>query len=342
LGGSKPTNYFQFVVLCLDRATGNTLWQQVVREELPHEGHHGDHGYASGSPTTDGEFLYASFGSRGVYCLTLDGQVRWERDFGDMRTRNGFGEGTSPTLVGDTLIVNWDHEAEDFIAALDAKTGETKWQVERDEPTGWSTPLAIPHDGKTQIVVNGTNRARGYDLASGELLWECGGQTTNAIPSPVTADGVVYCVSGFRGSAAVAISLDSRGDLTETDNQVWTHSGGTPYVPSPLLYGDLLYLNKSNDAILTVLNAKTGEVVIEKERLPGLKGIYASPVGAAGRVYYIGRNGAAVVLKHGTAFEVLAENTLDDPIDASPAIVGKELYLRGKEHLYCIAEPQAQ
>ncbi len=340
-GIQKPTNIHEFVVLCLDRSSGDVIWQQVAREAVPHEGHHRDHGFASGSPTTDGEFVYASFGSHGIYCYSVDGELQWERDLGDMRTRNSFGEGASPTLVGDTLIVNWDHEEEDFIAALDAKTGEIKWQVDRDEPTGWSTPLAIPFQGRTQVVVNGTNRVRAYDLGNGELLWECGGQTTNAIPSPVTADGLVFCMSGFRGSAAFAIPLDASGDLTETEGYLWRHTGGTPYVPSPLLYDDLLYFNKSNGAILNILNAKTGEFVLENQRLPGLRGIYASPVGAAGRIYIVGRDGKAVVLRQGAEFEVLAENELDDPIDASPAVVGRELYLRGKEHLYCIAETEA-
>jgi len=337
-GSTQPTNIHEFVVLCLDRSTGDVLWQHTAREELPHEGHHRDHGFASGSPTTDGQLLYASFGSRGIFCYTLDGEPRWDRDLGDMRTRNGFGEGASPTLIGDKLIVNWDHEGEDFVAALDANTGETRWQVDRDEPTGWSTPLAVEYDGKTQVVVNGTNRVKAYDLESGEVLWECGGQTVNAIPSPVTANGLVFCMSGFRGSAAFAIPAGSSGDLTETEEYLWRHSGGTPYVPSPLLSGDLLYFTKGNAAVLNVLDARTGEYVIENQRLPGMRGVYASPVSASGRVYIVGRDGKAVVLREGAEFEVLAENELDDPIDASPAIVGKEMYLRGNKHLYCIAE----
>lgn len=341
-GIEKPTNVHEFVILCLDRATGDIVWQKTAREEVPHEGHHRDHGFASGSPTTDGKFVYASFGSHGIYCYTTDGEFQWERDLGDMRTRNSFGEGTSPTLIGNTLIVNWDHEGEDFIAALDAQTGTTNWQVDRDEPTGWSTPLAVPYDGGTQVVVNGTNRVRSYDVATGEVLWECGGQTTNAIPSPVAAGGLIFCMSGFRGSAAFAIPLNSTGDLTETEKYQWRHSGGTPYVPSPLLYDDLLYFNKGNAGILNVMNPETGELVIENERLPGMRSIYASPVAAAGRVYIVGRDGKAVVLRHGTEFEVLAENELEDPIDASPALVGNELFLRGKEHLYCIAEQAAE
>ena len=147
---------FQYIVLCLDRNSGETLWQRVATEEVPHEGHHRDHGYASGSPTTDGRLLYASFGSRGIFCYDLDGNFKWKRDLGHMRTRNAFGEGTSPVLHGDTLIVQWDQEDDSFIVALDAETGETRWKTPRNESTSWSTPIVVEHDGKLQVVANGT------------------------------------------------------------------------------------------------------------------------------------------------------------------------------------------
>lgn len=334
---AKPSNIHQFVVMCLDRKSGETIWQKVAREELPHEGHHKDHGYASASPTTDGKHLYVSFGSRGIYCYDLEGNNLWEQDLGDMKTRNGFGEGASPTVAGDRLIVVWDHEADSFVTALDTATGQPVWKQNREEPTCWSTPLVVEHDGKEQVVINATNRTRSYDLKTGDLIWECGGQTTNAIPSPVTADGVVYCMSGFRGSAALAIPLSASGNVTDTDAVKWKLSDGTPYCPSPLLYDDLLYFNKSNNGILTVVNAKSGAVLIENQRLDGVRNVYASPVGAAGRVYFIGRDGSAVVLEHGPEYKVLATNKLDEGIDASPALVGKEMFLRGKDSLYCIA-----
>src|SRR5262249_5002611 len=160
-------------------------WRQVAAEVVPHEGLQPTHSYAAASPTTDGRRLYASFGSRGVYCYDLDGKLRWKRDLGRMRTRYAWGEGTSPVLHGDTVVVTWDQEGGSFITALDARTGETRWKVARDEPTSWATPLVVRHKGRTQVVVNGTNRVRSYDLATGEVLWQCGGQTVNAIPSPV-------------------------------------------------------------------------------------------------------------------------------------------------------------
>lgn len=336
-GRSRPPTQTAFVVLCLDRATGDVRWQKTAANLLPHEGYRpGDNSFASGSPVTDGEHLYVSFGSYGIFCYDLQGNMVWKQDLGDMRTRNGFGEGTSPALHGDRLVINWDHEDQSFIATLDARTGDVVWKKDRDERTSWATPLIVEHDGRTQVITNGSTRVRSYDLADGELIWECGGQVSNVIPSPVLADGVVYCTSGYRGNALYAIPIDGTGDLTGTDKPLWNLNRGTPYVPSPLLYGDLLYLNHSNQPIAACINAKTGEVLATK-RLPGLNQVYASPVGAADRVYYVGRNGTTVVLPHGTDLTEIAVNELDDDIDASPAIVGNEMFLRGKEHLYCIA-----
>lgn len=339
--GGRPggdTRAYEFVVLALDRRNGRTLWQQVAREEVPHEGHHRDHGYASASPTTDGRYLYASFGSRGVYCYDLDGQLQWEQHLGQMQTRNSFGEGASPAIYGDALIVPWDHEGPSFLAVLDARTGAVRWKVERDESTQWATPLVIEHEGRVQVITNGTNRVRSYDLASGELVWECGGQTASAIPSPVAREGVVYCMSGFRGKAIYAIPLSASGDVTHGDAILWRSDRGTPYVPSPLLYGDLLYYFDGNRAVLSVVDAPTGNVLVDRQRVPRMENVYASPVGAADRVYLVGRDGTTVVLARGGELEVLATNALDDPIDASPAAVGHELFLRGEKYLYCLSE----
>lgn len=337
-GGGQPANIHEFVVLAIDRDSGKVRWQHVARAEVPHEGHHQTGSFAAASPTTDGQYLYASFGSRGVYCYDLEGNLRWERDLGDMRTRNGFGEGISPVIHGDSLVINWDHEGQSHLFVLDARTGETRWQVDRDEVTQWATPLVIEHGGRTQVVTSATNRVRSYDLATGDLLWECGGQTLSVIPSPVVKDGVVICMSGFRGTAARAIPLDSQGDVTDSDKLVWSHNRGTPYVPSPLLYGDELYFTESNRAVLSCLDVNTGEALIDRQRMPGVSNFYASPIGAADRVYFVSREGTALVLKHSRELEVLATNPLEDTIDASPAAVGKQLFLRGEQFLYCIEE----
>lgn len=339
-GGAPPTEVFQFAVLCLDRSNGQVLWQKVAREELPHEGKHANDGsFASPSPVTDGQHLYAWFGSRGLYCYDFDGNLKWSQDLGDMRIALSFGEGSSPALYRDRLIVQWDHEGESFVAALDKTTGNTLWKQPRQERTSWSTPLVLEHEGKTQVITAATGKIRSYDFATGSVIWECAGLTQNVIPSPVAGHGMVYLMSGFRGNALLAIRLGRTGDLTGTDAIVWKHDRATPYVPSPLLYTDKLYFFSSNNGILSSFNALTGKPNFVEQRLEGLSGVYASPAGAAERVYIIGRNGAAMVLKASDTFEIIASNKLEDRFEASPALVGKEIFLRGREHLYCIAEP---
>jgi outer membrane protein assembly factor BamB len=335
----KPGGPHQFVLLCLDRRTGQTLWKQVARETVPHEGHHGDHGFASYSPVTDGRLILSWFGSRGLHCYDLQGRKKWEKDLGRMQTRNSFGEGSSPALAGQTVVVNWDHEGDDFVAAFDKESGRELWRQPRDENSSWATPLVVAHGGQTQVVVSATSKVRSYDLATGKLIWECGGMTQNVIPSPVAGHGMVYPISGFRGSALLAIRLGRTGDLTDTDAIAWRVNRSTPYVPSPLLYENRLYFLGGNNGLLSCVDARTGKGLIDAVRLEALQGVYASPVGAAGRVYLAGRNGAVVVIKDSDALEVLATNRLDDKFDASPAATGKDLFLRGREFLYCLSAP---
>jgi outer membrane protein assembly factor BamB len=333
-----PENYYQFVVICLDRANGHEVWRQTATEAVPGEGHHTTNTYASGSPTTDGQRLYVSFGSRGLYCYDLDGKLLWTRDLGQMRTRMGWGEAVTPVVHEDTLIVNWDHEDESFIVALDAVHGNIRWKVDRDEATTWNTPLIVTHEDRTQVIVNGKNRVRSYDLDGGEVIWQCGGQTVNPIPSPVAVDDIVYCVSGYRGAAAYAIPLSARGDITDSETVIWSYHDSTPYVPSPLVYGEQIYFTRSNNGILTSLNRMDGTLVFGPVRLPGIENIYASPAAAAGRIYFVGRDGTTLVLAHGQELEVLSTNRLDDPVDASPVLVDNQLFLRSANHLYCIQD----
>jgi len=331
-----PSTLFQFQVLCLDRSTGKTLWTRTAAEAVPHEGHHPSHGYASASPATDGKLLIAFFGSRGIFAYDLDGALKWSRDLGDMKIKVGFGEGISPVLHGGLVIVNWDHEGDSFIVALDAATGAEKWRQARDEKTTWSTPYLVEHAGRTQAVVNGTKRTRSYDAASGALIWECGGQGLNAIAMPVSRDGLVYCMTGYKGFQLYAIRLDSKGDVTDGSGVAWKRTDCAPYVASPLLMDNLLYYTKERQGILACSDAATGDVKFGATRLDGIDTIYASLAGAAGKVYVVGREGTTLVLKHGPAFEVLSSNKLDEGVDASPVLVGKELYLRGSRSLYRI------
>jgi outer membrane protein assembly factor BamB len=330
-----PTTYHRWLVLCLDRKTGKVVWQRTAAEAVPHEGHHQTHSFAASSPTTDGKRLYVSFGSQGVFCYDLDGKPLWERHLGRMETRVGWGEGTSPALHKGTLYHTWDHENGSFLVALDAATGKTVWKKDRDEVTTWATPLVVEHQGKTQLVVPATKKTRGYDAATGEVLWECAGLTVNCIPSPVARDGVVYCMTGYRGFAGLAIPLGGRGDVT--GKVLWKLGRGTPYVSSPLLAGGRLYFVEALQPLLTCVNAKDGKVLF-RERLPGMDQVYCSPVAAAGRVYLADRRGTTVVLAQADTFKVLAVNRLGEAIDASPAVAGKQLFLRGEKHLYCIEE----
>jgi outer membrane protein assembly factor BamB len=338
MGGVQPRSVHQFVVLALDRGTGRVVWQQTAREATPHEGSHQDNGtWASSSAITDGQRVYAFFESEGLYAYDMNGKLLWNNDLGDKKMRNEFGEGSTPVLYGNRIVVVWDHQGPSFVVALDASTGQEVWRTERKEIDSWATPLVVEHDGRPQVVTSGMNRLRSYDLETGKVVWESEGVTMNPIPSPVAGDGMVFVTSGFRGNSLKAIRLaDAHGDITGTSAIVWSLDHDTPYVPSPLLYDGILYLLKTNSGILSTYDAKTGKPHYQLQRLDNVPNVFASPVGARGRVYIPGREGTTIVIKSGPAYEVLAKNALDDGFDASPALVDEELYLRGYKYLYSI------
>ncbi len=338
-GGITPRPVHRFVVLAIDRRTGRIIWERTAREEQPHEGSQPENGtWASSSAITDGERLFAFFESRGLFVYDLEGKLLWQKDLGHKNMRSQFGEGTTPALYGNRLVIVWDHQGQSFVVTLDTQTGQEIWRAERKEIDSWATPLIVEQDGRAQVVTSGMNRLRSYDLESGKLVWESEGVTMNPIPSPVFADGMVFVTSGFRGNNLKAIRLaDARGDITGSNAIVWTLSRDTPYVPSPLLYDGVLYLLKTNSGILSAFDAKTGRPHYQLQRLNGVPEVFASPVGAGGRVYIPGRDGTTLVVRHGGKFEVLASNTLDDGFDASPALVDNEIYLRGYKYLYSIA-----
>ena len=337
----KTDRLHQFVALALDRRTGKTLWQKTLAEERPHEGRiHADSTCASSSPVTDGKRVYAFFGSRGLYCLNLDGSLQWQKSFGKMSTRRQFGEGSSPTLHGDRIVINWDHEGQSFITVLDKRTGEEVWKVNRNERTSWSTPAIVEVNGKPQIISSATTRVRGYDLETGKVVWECAGMTENVIPTPLYADGIVYVVSGFRGNAVLAIRLSgAKGDITDSAAVVWKYSQHAAYTPSPLLLGGCFYMLRRNDGYLSCLDAATGAEHYVAQKLDGIGTVYASLTGARDRFYVVGKNGTTKVIQQGPELKIISTNVLQDNFSASPVIVGKELYLRGLKHLYCLAGP---
>ena len=332
------THHYKFVVLAVSREDGTILWQRTVHKELPHEAGHFTGSLASASPVTDGERVYAFFGSRGLYCLDLDGHPLWQNDLGQMKSKHAHGEGSSPVVHGDVVVINWDHEGDSFVVAFDKRSGEKRWQVSRPEVTSWATPIVVQHSGRPQVIISGTNRIRGYDLATGRVIWQCGGLSHNVVASPVSADGMVFAASSYETRAILAIRLDgAEGDITGGDQVVWTRRRATPYVPSPLLYGEWLYYLRHYQGILSRVNARTGEEPFGPFRLGQLRDVYASPVGAAGRIYISDRDGVTQVIAHDDVPRVLAVNRLNDRFSASPAIVGQELFLRGERYLYCIA-----
>jgi outer membrane protein assembly factor BamB len=340
-GAVQPRDRYRFVVFAIDRRTGKTIWERTAREEQPHEATHGDNGtYASSSAITDGQRVYAWFESQGMYVYDMDGTQLWSKDLGDKRMRNQFGEGSTPALAGDRLVIVWDQIAPggSFVVSLDAATGRELWRVPRDEIDTWATPLVVEHEGRRQAVVPGMKKIRSYDLENGSVVWESKGVTMNPIPSPVFGDGLVFVTSGFQGNNLKAIRLASaKGDITGTDAIVWTLDRDTPYVPSPLLYDGILYLLKTNSGILSAFDAKSGAPHYQLQRLEGVPEVFASPVGAGGRVYIAGRDGVVLVIRNAGKYELLASNKLDDGFDASPALVDDAIYLRGYRNLYAIA-----
>ena len=336
-GSVAPVGKQRYLVTAYDRHDGSVVWQRVAIERVPHESRHQESGWATASPVTDGERLYAHFGSAGTYAYTLAGELVWKVDLGDMTTRLGYGEGSSPALWGDTLVINWDHEGDSFLVALDKRSGAERWRKQRPgELTSWSTPLIREHEGRVQVIVAAGGRTRGYDLQSGDVLWSLSGLGMNAIPTPTYDAGILYLASGKRDSPRMlAVDLrGAKGDLDGSSAVLWTRDRDTPYVSTPLLYRGQLYFFKHVLSVLTSVDAATGALRFSERT--GLGNVFASPVAAAGRIYLLDRDGKALVLESGPKLEILAENQLDDGFDASPVVVGRDLYLRGRRFLYAV------
>ncbi|MEO8681031.1 MAG: PQQ-binding-like beta-propeller repeat protein [Vicinamibacterales bacterium] len=339
-GGLPRRGVHQYKVMAIDRQTGKTVWERVAREEEPHEASHQDNGtWASSSAITDGTMVIAYFESRGLYAYDMNGTLLWQADFGKKQMRNQFGEGSTPALYGNYLVVVWDHIAgPSFVTALDKRTGKELWRVGRDEIDTWATPLVVEHGGRPQVIVNGMNKVRSYDLETGKVVWEGPGTTMNPIPTAVFGHGLVFVMSGFRGNNLKAIRLaGAKGDISGNGAIAWQLDRDTPYVPSPLLYDNILYFLKTNNGLLSAFDAPSGKPLYQTQRLAKTPEVFASPVGADGKVFITGREGVTLVLKHGPTLEIMAENTLDDGFDASPALVDGEIFMRGYKSLYCIA-----
>ena len=337
-GGAGGLIEHKFLLLCLDRKTGKVIWQKTARVATPHEGYHRTYGsFASSSPITDGKYLYASFGSRGIFCYDLNGKLIWEKDLGvQMRMRLQFGEGAAPALDKDRIYLTYDHEGGSFFVALDKRSGKEVWRAERDEPSSWSTPLVIEHAGRRQVIVSATKKVRSYDVNTGKLIWECEGLGSNVIPAPVYHNGVVFVMSGHRDPKLMAIRLGKEGDLSGTDAVLWSHTRGISYTLSPVLYEGKLYVVTDSGQVSS-FNVTTGEAYYHQTRLPRAYNFKASPVGANGKLYLASEEGDVIILKLGEKFEVIATNTLEDQMFiASPVIADGQLFLRSQNWLYCI------
>ncbi len=339
-GGAGAGQEHRFMVMCLDRRTGRTLWERVATTATPHEGYHRQYGsFASNSPVTDGRLIYASFGSRGVYAYDLNGRLVWRQDLGiRLRMRLQFGEGSAPLLVDNLLVLNYDQERDSQIVALDKSSGRIVWRASRDEASSWSMPVAITWQGRRQIILAATNRTRAYDPATGKVVWECGGLGANVIPTPVVQGDLLLVMSGYRDPKLMAIRLGREGDLTGTDAVTWSTTRGTAYTPSPVLFDNKYYV-LSDNGLLHCYNATTGQPYYQQKRLAEPDSFKASPIGAAGRLYLASESGVVTVVRMGEQFEILATNRFADQMFvSSPVVAAGELYLRSSTHLFCISD----
>ncbi len=324
-------------LLSLKRDTGALLWERTAYEGTVYDDRHRKGSYAASTPATDGRHVYAWFGSEGLYCYDFAGKLVWKASLGPIGTL-GLGVASSPVLYENLVILLCDEDNGDksFIAALDKKTGKEVWKTARKVEVNWSTPLIVHTPKRTELVCSGNNTIISYDPKTGRELWRSKGHESNAIATPVAGHGLVFVYAGFPVKRTFAIRLGASGDLTGTPDIVWKYEKGTAYVPSGILYGDYLYL-MTDRGILTCLDAKTGVVKYDNGRVPVPATFTASPVAFDGKILLTSEDGETFVIKAGPAHEVLATNSVGEPVYASPAIANGMIFIRGEKHLFCIA-----
>ncbi len=327
-GGKRPS------VLCYRRSDGKLLWESTLPEGEPGRVYW-KNSHASGTPATDGERVYAPFGSQGLAAVDFQGKVVWRHSLGPIQ--NYHGPAGSPVLYGDKIFLYEDQRHGAFLAAFDKRTGQTLWKTERKASVGWGTPIVIRAGDRDELIVSSQAQVTAYDPASGAALWHCGGNLAEVIPTPVVGHGLVFCVSG-RAGPTLAIRPGGSGDVTGT-HLAWKQSKGASFVPSPLLYGDLLYQVNDMVSVATCYEATTGKVLWQG-RLgePKTEGFSASPVGVDGKVFFTNDAGETFVLKAGKKFELLRVNRLEAPVLASPALVDGRWYFRTDKHLLAIGK----
>jgi outer membrane protein assembly factor BamB len=347
LAGQVPPGEHRWVVHCLDLKTGKPVWTRDAAKGKPEGPIHIKNSYASETPVTDGERVYAYFGNVGLFCYDLEGKELWSRKFPVVRTRMGWGTAASPALFGDRLYLVNDNEEKSYLMALDKKTGKTLWEVERDEKSNWATPFVWAHRERTEIVTSGSGKVRSYDL-DGKLLWELSGMSVIAIPTPFVAHGLLFVTSGYvldpKMKPVYAVKPDARGDITLKDNETsndgiaWSLKQAGPYHPTPLVHGDYLYILYDR-GFISCYEAKTGKMIYDKERLgAGATAFTASPWAAGDRIYCLSEDGDTFVLKAGPKFEVVGRNSLDEMALATPAPLKDGVLIRTQSKLYRIGK----
>ena len=331
-----------FKVLCIDRATGKTVWEKTAYEGTVYDDRHRKSSFASPTPATDGTYVFAYFGTEGLYCYDFNGKQIWKVMPGSIATF-GMGTGTSPVLFEDAVILQCDEDngEKSFIVALDKKTGKELWKTPRKVQASWSTPLIVRYGQRTELITSGNELIISYDPKTGKELWRTKGHSSNAIATPLAGNGMVFVYAGFPVKKTLAITLGGSGDLSDTKSIVWQYEKGTAYVPSSILYGEYLYL-LSDRGIITCVEAKTGKLIYEGGRIPIPATFTASPVAFDGKILLTSEDGDTFVIKAGPKHEVIATNSIGEPVYASPAISDGMIFIRGERNLYCIDKEKAR
>lgn len=345
-GRAPDTAEISWQVLCYDRDTGELIWKQTAVRDVPVNFRHLKNSYASQTPVTDGTYVYAFFGDQGMYCYDFEGTLIWSRDLGDFKTRQNWGLGSSPVLYKHLVIQTCDQETgESFIVALDKKTGKTVWKQVRDEKTSWSTPYLYLQGKRPELIVNATTAIRSYDPSTGALLWECRGPSTSiTTPTPVSSNGLIFVSSGFMMDPVRPITafipgaegdITLKGDEEHSDDIAWRQPMAAPYIPSPIAYGDYVYV-LYDQGFLACYDAKTGREVYGKKRIGMGTNFSATPVAVGGRLFCASEDGDMYVIKAGPEFEILSVNSIGEAMMATPAVSNGMMFVRTLNHLYCI------